>query len=137
MHRFPFFVRAAHWFLDADEEPPILGFPDVSTPFCWNTLNVSDIFTNNSEIDEYCRWFLYEFPLHYYNILSEMTFPKWYIASFCKTCTDGRNWAQYGDSHRGVCLVFKTHSTTNGKGLKLMVCNEYCSTRGKIFNYHI
>lgn len=99
--------------------------------------NVSDIFTNNSEIDEYCRWFLYEFPLHYYNILSEMTFPKWYIASFCKTCTDGRNWAQYGDSHRGVCLVFKTHSTTNGKGLKLMVCNEYCSTRGKIFNYYI
>lgn len=99
--------------------------------------NVSDKITNNSDIDEYCRWFLYEFPLHYYNILSEMTFPKWYIASFCKTCTDGRNWAQYGDSHRGVCLVFKTHSTSNGKGLKLKVCNEYCSTRGKIFNYHI
>lgn len=99
--------------------------------------NVSAEFTDNSGIDEYCRWFLYEFPLHYYNILSEMTFPKWYIASFCKTCTDGRNWAQYGDNHRGVCLVFKTHSTTNGKGLKLKVCNEYCSTRGKIFNYHI
>lgn len=99
--------------------------------------NVTAEFTDNSGIDEYCRWFLYEFPLHYYNILSEMTFPKWYIASFCKTCTDGRNWAQYGDNHRGVCLVFKTHSTTNGKCLKLKVCNEYCSTRGKIFNYHI
>lgn len=99
--------------------------------------NVTAEFTDNSGIDEYCRWFLYEFPLHYYNILSEMTFPKWYIASFCKTCTDGRNWAQYGDNHRGVCLVFKTHSTTNGKGLKLKVCNKYCSTRGKIFNYHI
>ena len=66
-----------------------------------------------------------------------MIFPKWYIASFCKTCTDGRNWAQYGDNHKGGCLVFKTHDSSYGKGLKLKVCNAYSSTQGKIYNYTI
>ena len=99
--------------------------------------NSLDKFLVKNTVDKFIRWFLFEFPLKYYNILNEMIFPKWYIASFCKTCTDGRNWAQYGDNHKGVCLVFKTHDSSYGKGLKLKVCNAYSSTQGKIYNYTI
>ena len=63
--------------------------------------NSLDKFLVKNTVDKFIRWFLFEFPLKYYNILNEMIFPKWYIASFCKTCTDGRNWAQYGDNHKG------------------------------------
>ncbi len=100
------------------------------------TDDINDYLAKNT-VDKYIRWFLFDFPLNYYNILHEMTFPKWYIASFCKSYTDGRTWAQYGDSHRGICLVFNTHDSANGKGLKLKVCNAYSSTQGKIYNYNI
>lgn len=66
-----------------------------------------------------------------------MTFLQWYVASFCKNCNDGVNWVRYGDCHKGVCLIFKTHAATNGRGVKLKVCHEYSSSQGKQYKYYI
>lgn len=69
--------------------------------------------------------------------LEEMVFPKWYIASFCKNCTNTRNWAQYGDSNKGVCLIYRTHHGALGRGLRFKMCHEYSRSKGRIYNNYI
>lgn len=69
--------------------------------------------------------------------LEEMVFPKWYIASFCKNCTNTRNWAQYGDSNKGVCLIYRAHHGALGRGLRFKMCHEYSRSKGRIYNNYI
>lgn len=69
--------------------------------------------------------------------LEEMVFPKWYIVSFCKNCTNTRNWAQYGDSNKGVCLIYRTHHGALGRGLRFKMCHEYSRSKGRIYNNYI
>lgn len=88
-------------------------------------------------IPEWQRWLLLEFPNKYFDILTEMVFPKWYIVSFCKNCTNTRNWAQYGDSNKGICLIYRTHQGIAGRGLRLKTCQEYSNSKGKIYSNHI
>jgi hypothetical protein len=88
-------------------------------------------------LPDWQRWLLLEFPNNYFDVLGEMVFPKWYIVSFCKNCTNTRNWAQYGDSNKGVCLLYRTHQGSLGRGLRLKTCHEYSTSKGKIFNNHI
>lgn len=88
-------------------------------------------------LKDWQRWLLLDFPECYFDVLKEMVFPKWYIASFCKKCTDTRNWAQYGDFHRGVCLIFRTHQGAMGRGMNLKTCHEYSSSKGRIIRNHI
>lgn len=83
------------------------------------------------------RWLVMEFPNDYFDVLNEMVFPKWYIVSFCRNCTNTRNWAQYGDSNRGVCLIYRTHQGATGRGLRIKTCHEYSTSKGKIIKNHI
>ena len=92
---------------------------------------------DSQKLPDWQRWLLLEFPNKYFDVLEDMVFPKWYIASFCKNCTNTRNWAQYGDSNKGVCLIYRTHQGALGRGLQLKTCHEYSSDKGKIFNNHI
>lgn len=123
-------IQNIKWFDDAEK-----NFSELNLIFEKFSAEIFNF--DNSKIDSLIKWLLIDFPLCYFKILPEMTFPQWYVASFCKSCNDGRNWAQYGDSHKGVCLIFKTHNTTNGKGIKLKVCNEYSTSQGKIYRYDI
>lgn len=84
--------------------------------------------------EDWKRWLLLDFPDCYFSILKEMVFPKWYIASFCKSCTDTRNWAQYGDYNRGICLIFRTHQGTSGRGIRLKTCNSFSTSQGRIIS---
>lgn len=89
------------------------------------------------KLSDWQRWILMEFPNDYFGLLDEMVFPKWYIVSFCKNCTNARNWAQYGDSNRGVCLIYRTHQGSAGRGLRLKTCHAYSTGKGKIIENHI
>lgn len=92
---------------------------------------------DSQNLEDWQRWLLLEFPNQYFDMLAEMVFPKWYIASFCKNCTNTRNWAQYGDSNKGVCLIYRTHQGPLGRGLRLKTCHEYSTGKGRILNNHI
>lgn len=88
-------------------------------------------------MEDWKLWLLLDFPDCYFDALREMVFPKWYIASFCKSCTNTRNWAQYGDYHKGICLIFRTHPGNAGRGIRLKTCHSYSSSEGRIFENNI
>lgn len=132
------------------KEKEVVDFTKLEDDMNWDETKESGLFRilnqlyqnqkrkiDSQKLQDWQRWLLLEFPDKYFDVLEEMVFPKWYIASFCKNCTNTRNWAQYGDSNKGVCLIYRTHHGALGRGLRLKTCHEYSSSKGRIFNNHI
>lgn len=46
------------------------------------------------------------FPKVYVNGLERLLFPAWYTACFSKSYQNASMWANYGDGHKGACLIF-------------------------------
>ncbi len=46
------------------------------------------------------------FPRVYVNGLERLLFPAWYTACFSKSYHNASMWANYGDGHKGACLIF-------------------------------
>jgi len=55
-----------------------------------------------------------DFPGEYVRAIECLIFPLWYTACFMSECSNSAVWGHYGDSHRGVCLVFDSVER-NGK----------------------
>lgn len=51
---------------------------------------------------------LREFSEFYLEKLKKLVFPQWYTSCFVKNPDNSAMWGVYGDSHRGVCLKFKS-----------------------------
>lgn len=51
--------------------------------------------------------------------IRELTYPKAYVACFLEDCTNASNWGYYGDSHKGICLKFKTVKNGENESLHL------------------
>ncbi len=51
---------------------------------------------------------IFEFPNKFLNKIESEIFPKWYSASFLSNCNNSAVWGHYGDSHKGICLKFRT-----------------------------
>lgn len=143
-------IGSKNLYLSEDEETE-LNKINLNVDTNWDEMNMNGSFRlfnqiyqcyknrlNLQEIKDWQRWLILEFPNKYFDILTEMIFPKWYIVSFCKNCTNTRNWAQYGDCNKGVCLIYRTHQQEGGgRGLRLKTCNQYSSSKGKIYQNHI
>lgn len=80
--------------------------------------------------EEWKRWLLVDFPKEYFKCFPKMIYPRWYIASFCKGCTNTRNWVHYADGSKGICLIHKTHNGAFCKGLKIKICHEFSTYEG-------
>jgi hypothetical protein len=60
------------------------------------------------------------FPEVYLNALEKLLYRNWYTACFVVDPTQAAMWGYYGDSHKGVCLKFRTSPLTSTKsGLTL------------------
>lgn len=62
------------------------------------------------------NWFYFRsiFLQEYLEQLPQLVYPKWYSASFMTDFPDNSVlWGHYGDSHKGVCLIFKTATDAN------------------------
>jgi len=55
------------------------------------------------------------FPEIYLNALERLLYFDWYVACFVADPNQASMWGTYGDSHRGVCLKFKTSPSASGK----------------------
>ncbi len=59
-------------------------------------------------------------PEIYLNALEKLLYRDWYTACFVAEPTQAAMWGHYADSHKGVCLKFKTSVAVSGKpGLTL------------------
>ena len=56
---------------------------------------------------------LYDFTDKYMSSLLELAYPKWYTTCFSESGTNAAMWASYADSHKGICLKFKTKTKEN------------------------
>ena len=50
---------------------------------------------------------LFDFPDVYAEALKELPWPKWWAVCFTKSYKNSVMWAQYGNDHKGACLIFE------------------------------
>lgn len=55
-----------------------------------------------------------DFPSFYVNALERLLYPDWHVACFVADPTNTSMWGGYADSHKGVCLKFKTKIDAQG-----------------------
>lgn len=61
---------------------------------------------------------LRDFPSYYVTSLEQLLYPDWHVACFVADPTNSSMWGAYADSHRGICLKFKTRN--DGYGLPVL-----------------
>ncbi|MDE0201927.1 MAG: DUF2971 domain-containing protein [Rhodospirillaceae bacterium] len=54
------------------------------------------------------QFIVLDFPKKYMERLETIMYPNWYVACFLRSYSNSSTWGNYGDGHKGVCLIFKT-----------------------------
>ena len=54
------------------------------------------------------KHFILNFYTHYLEAIKKLTYPKVYVASFLEDPHNSSVWGNYGDNHKGVCLIFES-----------------------------
>lgn len=57
---------------------------------------------------ESVRALFLSFPQDYVLLLEKLLWPSWYASCFSKSSSNSSSWGTYGDSHKGVCLIFSS-----------------------------
>lgn len=60
-----------------------------------------------------------DFPSIYVDQLRKLLSPEWYTACFVKAYNNSSMWANYGDGHRGSCLIFEVEEEHEQPRIKL------------------
>ena len=75
----------------------------------------------------------FDFVKAYVEKLEGLLWPKWYAACFMKSYHNSSVWGNYGDNHKGVCLIFEAEETNKLKHLKL---RQLASENVKSISFH-
>ena len=62
---------------------------------------------------------LVDFPSIYVDQLRRLLWPEWYTACFVKEYHNSSLWANYGDAHKGACLIFEADEEGGQAHLRL------------------
>jgi len=79
-----------------------------------------------------------DFPDYYATVLERLLYPDWHVACFVSNPLNASMWGTYADSHRGVCLKFKTRADAQGtRTLDLYRASSWGGNRqdGIVANY--
>ena len=74
---------------------------------------------SNKIFEKNKRLILFTFPEVYVKRLESLLWPQWYTACFMKNYHNSSTWGNYGDSHKGVCLIFEAIESGKSKSLAL------------------
>ena len=75
----------------------------------------------------------YDFSKVYVEQLERLLWPKWYTACFMKSYHNSSVWGNYGDNHKGACLIFETVETSKSNYLEL---NQITGKSAKKMPFH-
>ena len=79
-----------------------------------------------SPLEENRQLVILDFPKVYLKqLVAKLLYPKWYAACFTKDYKSSSVWGHYGDSHKGVCLIFGTESKDERNFLTLNQITGY------------
>lgn len=76
------------------------------------------------------RFLFTTFPEEYMKCLERLVHNEWYAACFTGNFNNSSMWGHYGDQHKGVCLIFKTHKINDEPHLKLYRINGTGGSKG-------
>jgi hypothetical protein len=72
-----------------------------------------------------------EFPERYLKAIERIVHPPWAVACFVADPRSASMWGHYGESHKGMCLKFKTSTVGEDSFLTLNGINGVYGERGK------
>ena len=85
---------------------------------------------NQGTLESNRQLLLFDFPAIYVGRLDELLWPQWYAACFSKSYHNSSLWANYGDGHKGICLIFESIDADNGRNLALSQVTGRSSSLG-------
>jgi hypothetical protein len=101
---------------------------EVNVLFMVTNLTIQQLnLVQNTRVGESIKkinWFYFRssFLQEYLEQLPQLVYPNWYSASFMTAFPENPVlWGHYGDSHKGVCLIFKTAMDVNQQNPNLML----------------
>ena len=65
------------------------------------------------------RYLIFDFVKEYVRRLDKLLWPEWYAACFTKSYNNSSLWGNYGDRHKGACLVFEADDTADSRTMAL------------------
>jgi len=74
------------------------------------TKNIEDKFVLNSPNRNFV---LSDFTRNYLDSLEKLMYPESYISCFMSECKNSSVWGHYGDSHKGICLMYEADEEEN------------------------
>ena len=80
------------------------------------------------------QFIVYDFPASYIESLEFLLYPDWYVACFLQSYNNSSLWANYGDQHRGSCLILATDDTADEDSISLKRITGY-SNKGPDWRY--
>ncbi|WP_010293541.1 DUF2971 domain-containing protein [Clostridium senegalense] len=82
-----------------------------------NLLTLLD--SSNNGNSKKLRYIIYDFPKRFIEKIEQLIYPDWYTACFMSDYRNSSVWGNYGDNHKGVCLIFNTKEKDNKNFLTL------------------
>ena len=79
---------------------------------------------------------MFDFPLVYVEQLGQLLWPEWYTACFVKNYHNSSMWANYGDAHKGACLIFEAVESEGSTNLALNQVTGGSSSRDGEYREH-
>lgn len=67
--------------------------------------------TTTKNLEQNRQLLIFDFPRFYLDQIQRILWPRWYAACFTKNYQNSSLWGNYGDEHRGVCLIFEDEET--------------------------
>lgn len=89
----------------------------------YNAQNLQIQHHSRENINNRSRFILFNYPEAYMKAIKKMVYPEAYVACFMEDCSNPAMWGYYGDSHKGVCLKFKTHAIQGKECIPLELIN--------------
>lgn len=80
---------------------------------------------SNNNVEANKHLLICDFPRAYLNQLEQLLYPNWYVACFMSDFRNSSVWGNYGDHHKGVCLIFQAGTTEGRSSLTLNQITGY------------
>ena len=80
------------------------------------------------------QFIMLEFPGKYIERLETLLYPNWHVACFLGDYRNSSVWGNYGDNHKGICLMFGTVYDGERNSIALNQITGY-SNNGEEWNY--
>lgn len=99
----------------------------------WDIISAYDAYPKSIDAKR-LNYIINGFIEDYLKEITKLTYPECYVACFMDNCTNAAVWGYYGDSHKGVCLKFKTKNS-DSPTISLKGIVGYHSLSGNMYAY--